>query len=94
MCTATPPQVFALIRYSDDPQRFSIEYSNGQVRRYAATERYVSMPAELCISGAELLIMSAGYSSLSAGYSSVSAGYSGVLAGYSSVSASNCIHVP
>jgi len=31
--------VFALIRYSDDPQRFSIEYSNGQVRRYAATER-------------------------------------------------------
>jgi len=72
MCTATPPQVFALIRYSDDPQRFSIEYSNGQVRRYAATERYVPMPAELCISGAELLIMSADYSGLSAGYSSLS----------------------
>ena len=32
-------QVFALVRYSDDPQKFSIEYSTGHVRRYAATER-------------------------------------------------------
>ena len=36
-------QVFALIRYSDDPQRFSIEYSNGTVKRYSATERFVLM---------------------------------------------------
>ena len=32
-------QVFALIRYPDDPQRFSIEYTNGVLRRYAATDR-------------------------------------------------------
>ena len=33
--------VFALIRYSDDPQRFTIEYSSGSVRRYTATDRYI-----------------------------------------------------
>ena len=32
-------QVFALIRYTDDPQRFSIEYVNDVVRKYSATER-------------------------------------------------------
>ena len=32
-------QVFALIRYTNDPQRFSIEYVNGIVRKYSATER-------------------------------------------------------
>ena len=32
-------QVFALIRYTDDPQKFSIEYSSGPIRRYAATDR-------------------------------------------------------
>ena len=37
-------EVFALIRYSEDPQRFTIEYSNGHKTRYAATERYVSHP--------------------------------------------------
>ena len=34
--------VFALVRYSDDPQRFTIEYSSGKVRRYTATDRYGS----------------------------------------------------
>ena len=33
-------QVFALIRYPEDPQRFSIEYSNGVIRKYSSTERY------------------------------------------------------
>ncbi|CAI8058524.1 DnaJ homolog subfamily C member 13 [Geodia barretti] len=32
-------EVFALIRYTNDPQRFSIEYVNGIVRKYSATER-------------------------------------------------------
>ena len=36
-------QVFALIRYTNDPQRFSIEYVNGIVRKYSATERCVSL---------------------------------------------------
>lgn len=31
--------VFALIRYRDDPQRFSVEYVNGVIRKYSATER-------------------------------------------------------
>ena len=31
--------MFALIRYTDDPQKFSIEYSSGPIRRYAATDR-------------------------------------------------------
>jgi len=33
-------QVFALVRYVEDPQRFSIEYSNGKISRYTATDRY------------------------------------------------------
>ncbi len=32
-------QVFALVRYADDPQRFSIEYNTGAVRRYSSTDR-------------------------------------------------------
>ena len=32
-------QVFALVRYVEDPQRFSIEYSNGKISRYTATDR-------------------------------------------------------
>ena len=34
-------EVFALVRYSDDPQRFTIEYSSGRVKRYSATDRYI-----------------------------------------------------
>jgi DnaJ family protein C protein 13 len=34
-------EVFALVRYSDDPQRFTIEFSSGRVKRYSATDRYV-----------------------------------------------------
>ena len=34
-------EVFALVRYSDDPQRFTIEFSSGKVKRYSATDRYV-----------------------------------------------------
>ena len=34
-------EVFALVRYSDDPQRFTIEYSSGHVKRYSATDRYI-----------------------------------------------------
>ena len=33
-------QVFALVRYPDDPQRFSIEYTNGLTRKYTSTERW------------------------------------------------------
>ncbi len=32
-------QVFALVRYTEDPQRFSIEYSDGKISRYTATDR-------------------------------------------------------
>lgn len=34
-------EVFALVRYSDDPQRFTIEFSNGHVKRYSATDRCI-----------------------------------------------------
>lgn len=37
--SVVPMQVFALIRYRDDPQRFSVEYVNGVIRKYSATER-------------------------------------------------------
>ena len=40
-CVPLSVQVFALIRYPDDPQRFCIEYVSGVVRRYSSTERYV-----------------------------------------------------
>lgn len=31
--------VFALIRYADDPQNFGIEYVTGAYRRYSCTDR-------------------------------------------------------
>ena len=32
--------VFALIRYLENPQNFAIEYNNGQCRRYTSADRY------------------------------------------------------
>ena len=31
--------VFALIRYQEDPQNFAVEYATGIVRRYTCTDR-------------------------------------------------------
>ena len=42
--------MFALIRYSDDPQRFSIEYVNNVVRKYSAAERLVIVASSLLLS--------------------------------------------
>jgi hypothetical protein len=40
ICTLRPlADVFALVRNQDNPQWFNIEYVNGQVRTYTATER-------------------------------------------------------
>lgn len=41
VCTLRPlGDIFALVRDNDNPQLFSIEYLNSQVRTYIATERY------------------------------------------------------
>jgi DnaJ family protein C protein 13 len=40
ICTLRPlADVFALVRSQDNPQLFNIEYINGQVRTYTATDR-------------------------------------------------------
>ena len=41
-------EVFALVRYSDDPQRFTIEFSSGRIKRYSATDRYLVAGVILC----------------------------------------------
>ena len=33
--------VFALIRYTENPQNFAIEYNNGQSRKYTSADRWV-----------------------------------------------------
>lgn len=41
ICTLRPlSDIFALVRSNDNPQLLSIEYINGQVRSYTATDRY------------------------------------------------------
>lgn len=40
ICTLRPlGHIFALMRDNDNPQLFSIEYFNGQVRTYISTDR-------------------------------------------------------
>lgn len=40
VCTLRPfSDIFAFVRDNDNPQHFSIEYLNGEVRTYTATER-------------------------------------------------------
>ena len=40
ICTLRPlADIFALVRSQDNPQLFSVEYINGQVRTYTATDR-------------------------------------------------------
>ena len=42
MVTVKPlSDVFALVRYEEDPQNFGIEYVTGIYRRYSSTDRYV-----------------------------------------------------
>lgn len=55
VCTLRPLcDVFALVRDNDNPQLFSIEYVNGHIRTYMATERYLRR--NTCISLHEVLI--------------------------------------
>eukprot|EP01029_Cantina_marsupialis_P011436 TRINITY_DN254_c0_g1_i11.p1 TRINITY_DN254_c0_g1~~TRINITY_DN254_c0_g1_i11.p1 ORF type:complete len:2390 (-),score=794.21 TRINITY_DN254_c0_g1_i11:807-7976(-) len=42
-------EIFALVRYWDDPKKFGVEYTNGQIRRYTAGDRDEALAALLDI---------------------------------------------
>ena len=59
--------IFAIIRYADDAQKFSLEYKSGVIRRYTSTERdsliaslidgvRASGPRDVCVKRSETSI--------------------------------------